>query len=172
MVVCPDSAVHYVEEWSQQKPPCQCEAYNSFCAVTQFLFWCLLPVAPCRYCILSLSVPQLDPFLSHIYSLPFCLFPRVHRGHRTIAATQPLHTSCAGWHHRDGSAHVAPCCCRVHLEGRDNRELKHSTKCIGRPRPYLFICLWPSGSNLHWSIQDNLEDDKNYCCNCKVFFNV
>lgn len=26
MVICPDSAVHYVTAKSQQMPPCQCEA--------------------------------------------------------------------------------------------------------------------------------------------------
>lgn len=105
----------------------------------QFLFLSFLPVSPCRYCILSFSAPQLDPFLSLIHPLPFCPCPRMHRGHRTMAAIQPLHASCADWHRRDGSAHVVPCCCRVHLEGRDKRQLKRSTKWLRRPQPYLFV---------------------------------
>lgn len=93
--------------------------------------------------------------------LPLCLCPRVHGGHQTMAAIQPLHTSCADWHHRDGSAHDVPCCCccRVHLWGRDNRLLKHSTKWISRPQPYLFICLWLPVLNLQQCVQDNKEDD-------------
>ncbi|KAA8585835.1 hypothetical protein FQN60_007404 [Etheostoma spectabile] len=44
----------------------------------------------------------------------------VQRGHQTIAAIQLIPASCADWHHRDGSAHVVPCCCWLHLKGKDN----------------------------------------------------
>lgn len=107
VAVGPDCVVHYVKTQSKQTPPCPCKAYCSFCH--QFLFLCSLPVSPCCYCILSFSVPQLCPFLSLIHSLPFCLCPRVHRGHQTMAAIQLLYASCADWHCRD-SVHVVPCC--------------------------------------------------------------
>lgn len=102
------------------------------------------------------------PF-SHSFTLfPFCLCPRVHRGHQTMAAIQPLHTSCADWHHRDGGAHVVPCCyccCWGHLRGRDNGQLEHSTKCTSRLHLYLPICLWLSVLNLQQCAQDSKEED-------------
>lgn len=105
----------------------------------QFLF--SLPVSPCLYCILSFSVPQLYPFLSLIHSLPFRPCPRMHQGHQTMAAIQLLHASCADWHQRDSRSHVVPCCCWVHLKGRDKRQLTHSTKWFNGPRPYQSVCV-------------------------------
>lgn len=134
-------------------------------STTPFVPWpiSIFVLSPCLSLSLlysvSLSVPQSDPFLSLVHHLPFCLGPRVHRGHQTMAAIQLLHASCADWHRRDGSAHVVPGCCRVHLEGRDNRRPKHSTKWISRPQPYLFICLWAAVMDFHGYEQDNMEDD-------------
>lgn len=116
----------------------------------QFLFLYCLTVSPCRYCFQSFSVPQLDPFLSLISLLSL---PRVHRGHKTMAAIQPLQTSCADWHRSGGNAHIVLRCCR---EVTDNREPKPSTKWYRKLQPYLFICLWLSVINIHGQAQKQL----------------
>lgn len=123
------------------------EALDSFGAATNFRFWALSPSLPDAivFCPPPPLSSTIGPFsLWLIYSSPPGLCPRVHRGHQTMAAIQPLLTSCEGWHHRDGSAHAVPWCW-VHLEGPDNVQ----------PPPSLSLL------NIRQQIQ-------NSCSSCKV----
>lgn len=103
------------------------------------IFVLSLPVSPCRYCFLSFFPLHNWILFSCSFTLCLSVPVRVQGGHQTMAAIQPLHAGCAGWHCRDGGTHAVACCSRVHLEGRDNRRLKRSVKRISRPRPCLFI---------------------------------
>lgn len=91
-------------------------------AVTNIYFGALPPSLPAAIVFISLCSTNGSFSLTHSLFASPSSSPRVHRGHKTKAAIQPLHASCAGWHHGDGGARVVACCCRLHLEGRESQQ--------------------------------------------------
>lgn len=79
----------------------------------QFPFPSPLAVSPCRHCILFSSFSQLDPSLFPHWLFAFSVsLPEGTEGIRQWPQYSRCTHSCAGWHRRDGSAHVVTCCHR------------------------------------------------------------
>ena len=151
MAVSPDSAVHYFlkDNPSRRLLVSVKPTTPPVLPPVSILVLSLTPsVSPCRYCILSFSVPQLDPFLLLI-SLSAFLSP----SHSVQGGTRQWqqYSRCTPAVQTGTAETAVPMLCAaspLHLEGRDGRELERSTKRITRPRSE-HLSLRPSVSNLN-----------------------